>query len=198
MLFKPLSYKTLKGLPSAAALLVALLVANVAGAGATDLAAVGVAGWNTLPVAFSNGDGTFKATNFGVFSFPGWAATPGVQVVTGDFNGDGKTDLALVGVAGWNTIPVAFSNGDGTFRVTNFGVFSFPGWAATPGAKVVTGDFNHDGKTDLAAVGVAGWNTIPVAFSNGDGTFRATNFGVFTFPDCAATPGVQILTGNFR
>jgi hypothetical protein len=40
-------------------------------------------------------------------------------VLTGDFNGDGRTDIALTGVAGWVSVPVAFSNGDGTWRVTN-------------------------------------------------------------------------------
>ena len=53
-----------------------------------------------------------------VFS-PCPAATPGVQVLTGDFNGDGRTDIALTGVAGWASIPVALSNGDGTFQVVN-------------------------------------------------------------------------------
>jgi hypothetical protein len=40
-------------------------------------------------------------------------------VSTGDFNGDGKADLALTGGAGWTTIPVAFSRGDGNFNVAN-------------------------------------------------------------------------------
>jgi hypothetical protein len=39
----------------------------------------------------------------------------------------------------------------------------------------VTGDFDHDGKWDIALTGGDGWNTVPVAFSNNDGTFRVTN-----------------------
>jgi hypothetical protein len=54
-----------------------------------------------------------------------------------------NTDIALTGVSGWASIPVAFSNGNGTFNVTNKGVASFPGWAATANAKVLTGDFNE-------------------------------------------------------
>ncbi len=34
--------------------------------------------------------------------------------MTGDFSGNGRTDIALTGVAGWQSIAVAFSNGDGT------------------------------------------------------------------------------------
>ena len=40
----------------------------------------------------------------------GWAATPGVRVVTGDFNGDGRADVGLIRQeAGWGTVPVALS-----------------------------------------------------------------------------------------
>jgi hypothetical protein len=173
---------------------VKVLTGDFNGDGRTDIALVGGAGWATIPVAFSNGNGTFTVTNDGVANFPTWTATPGVKVLTGDFNGDGRTDIALVGGAGWATIPVAFSNGNGTFTVTNDGVANFPTWTATPGVKVLTGDFNGDGRTDVALVGGAGWATIPVAFSNGNGTFAVTNDGVANFPTWAATPGVKPLT----
>ena len=99
ILFAPLSYKALKQLLSAAVLLMLLLMAKI-NAATTDLAAFGVGGWSTIPVASSNGDGTFTVTNFGINAFPGWVSTPGVEVVTGDFNGDGRTDLAAFGVGG--------------------------------------------------------------------------------------------------
>jgi hypothetical protein len=78
-----------------------------------------------------------SVANINVGSFAGFAATPGVAVVTGDFNGDGKSDLAAYGGAGWASLPVAFSNGDGTFNVTNIGSASFASWAATPGVDIV-------------------------------------------------------------
>jgi acetaldehyde dehydrogenase (acetylating) len=176
-----------------------ILLANTISANAqrTNIALVGGAGWASIPVAFSNGNGTFFVANDGVVSFATWAATPGVQVLTGDFNGDGRTDIALVGGAGWGSIPVAFSNGNGTFNVTNSGVVSFASWEATPGVTALTGDFNGDGKTDIALVGGAGWASIPVAFSNGNGTFNVTNDGVPSFPAWEATPGVKALTGRF-
>src|SRR6478735_4752812 len=163
----------------------------------TDIVAFGGAGWGSIPVASSNGNGTFAVTNSAVANFPTWAATPGVKVLTGDFNGDGRTDLVAVGGAGWGSIPVAFSNGNGTFNVTNASVANFPTWAATPGVQVVTGDFDGDHRTDIVAIGGAGWGSIPVAFSNGNGTFNVTNDAVANFPTWAATPGVQLLTGDF-
>ncbi len=43
-----------------------------------------------------------------------------MQVVTGDFNGNGLTDIALVRQEpGWDSIPIAFANGDGTWNITN-------------------------------------------------------------------------------
>jgi hypothetical protein len=52
-----------------------------------------------------------------------------VKVVVGDFDGDGRTDLALTGVTGWATIPVALSNGDGSFTITNQNAPDFAAWA---------------------------------------------------------------------
>jgi hypothetical protein len=110
-------------------------------------------------------------------AFPGLATAPGATVVTGDFSGSGRTDIALVGGQGWNTVPVAFANGDGTWTIHNSGAPGFAGWAATPGATVVTGDFSGSGRTDIALVGGQGWNTVPVAFANGDGTWTIHNSG---------------------
>ena len=78
-------------------------------------------GWASIPVAFSNGDGTWNITNGGAPNFiPNWANQPGVRVVTGDFNGNRLTDIALVRqTPGWASIPVAFANGDGTWNITN-------------------------------------------------------------------------------
>jgi hypothetical protein len=106
--------------------------------------------------------------------FAGWATASGVQVVTGGFSGSGRTDIALVGGPGWNTVPVAFANGDGSWTITNDGAPGFASWA-TSGAKVVTGNFSGSGRTDIALVGGPGWNTVPVAFANGDGSWTITN-----------------------
>jgi len=166
------------------------------GDGKTDMALLGVAEWTTLPVAFSNGDGTYNVTNKAIDQFTAWAATPGVKIVTGDFNGNGKTDIALTGVAGWSTLPIAFSNGDGTFNVTNEPIDQFAAWASA-GPEVITGDFNGNGKIDIALTGVSGWTTLPVAFSNGDGTFNVTNSSIDQFGSWASS-GAKIVAGDFN
>jgi hypothetical protein len=183
------------------------VVGDFDGDGRMDIALAGGSSWNTVPVAFSNGDGTFRVTNARVPDFAAYATqgTSGwpAQMVATDIDGDGRTDLALVGglIPGttqpWNTVPVAFSNGDGTFRVTSLPLANFPVYAAQQGALAVAGDFNGDGRGDIALSGGKGWNTVPVAFSNGDGTFRVTNTNVASFP-VFATQGAQVLAGDYN
>ena len=101
-------------------------------------------GWNTIPVAFANGNGTWSITNAVAPNFiADWANQPGVRIVSGDFNGNGFTDLALVRqTPGWNTIPVAFANGDGTWTITNGQAPNFIGdWANQPGVRLQPGDY---------------------------------------------------------
>ena len=85
-------------------------------------------------------------------------------LVVGDFNRDGKQDIAVANGAG-NSVSIYLGNGDGTFQspanyVTAHG---FP-------VAVVAGDFNGDGKVDLAVV-LSRINQVSILLGNGDGTF---------------------------
>lgn len=173
------------------------VVGDFDGDGRDDIALTGPRGWSTLPIAFSGGIGHFSVTNNRLSNFPAWAATAGVKAVPGDFDGDGKGDIALTGPSSWGSVPVAFSNGDGTFHVTNQPLSSFPTWAATAGAQIVPGDFNGDGLSDIAITGPQGWATLPVALSRGDGNFSVTNQRLTSFPSWAATAGVKAIAGDF-
>ena len=101
------------------------------------------------------------------------------SVVTGDFNGDGKLDLAVLNVDS-NTISILIGNGDGTFQTAetvNSGV-NTSSLTFLLSVQLLLGDFNGDGKLDLAVVaGSNANNTVPaqmvVLLGNGDGTFQA-------------------------
>ena len=166
--------------------------------GYSDIAFVGGTGWDTVPIAFSYGNGTFRVTNETVPNIPAWAQTSGAKAVAGDYNEDGYSDIALVGGSGWGTIPIAFSYGDGTFRVTNEWVTNIAAWAQVSGAKPVPGDYNKDGFGDIALVGGSGWGTIPIAFSYGDGTFLVTNKSVSDIPAWAQVSGAKPVAGDYN
>jgi FG-GAP-like repeat len=83
------------------------------------------------------------------------------SLVAGDFNGDGKLDLAVSTGA---TLSILLGKGDGTFNVT-----TFPTTAQFVGT-LVTGDFNGDGKLDLAFPDPL-TNLVHLLLGNGNGTF---------------------------
>ncbi len=90
-----------------------------------------------------------------------WCNGSGQQLGTGDFNGDGKTDIYCHDYTTGYT-SVALSNGVGFLPATN--------WMATPfckgtGEQFGTGDFDGDGKTDIYCRNTVG--NIEVAISTG-------------------------------
>ncbi|SNS32827.1 Subtilase family protein [Geodermatophilus pulveris] len=102
---------------------------------------------------------------------------------------------------GWGTIPVAFATGDGGWTITNGAAPNFiPDWAHQPGVRLVAGDFNGNGLTDIALVRqTPGWGTIPVAFATGDGGWTITNGAAPNFiPDWAHQPGVRLAPGAYK
>jgi hypothetical protein len=183
---------------------VRLVPGDFNGNGLTDIALVRqTPGWASIPIAFANGDGTWNISNGAAPNFiPDWANQPGVRLVPGDFNGNGLTDIALVRqTPGWASIPIAFAKGDGTWNISNGAAPNFiPDWANQPGVRLVAGDFNDDGITDIALVRqTPGWASIPVAFANGDGTWKITNGAAPDFiPDWANQPGVRLAPGTYR
>ena len=93
----------------------------------------------------------------------------GAAVVTADFNRDGRADVAVHRSAGGsNPVGVLLGNGDGTFQPAR-NAPAGTSWGG-PGSLAV-GDFNADGRPDLATANDVG--TVSVLLGNGDGTFAA-------------------------
>jgi hypothetical protein len=128
----------------------------------------------SVSVLLGNGDGTFttKWTEDLTCLLPPFGAS-GLSVIAGDFNGDGKLDLGVL-FNGLNHIQVAIflGKGDGTFTYSQS-----LGGDDGAGAMVV-GDFNRDGKLDLAyPFNSLGYSDIYIWYGSSNGTFNFT-FGV--------------------
>jgi hypothetical protein len=148
------------------------LVGDVNGDGILDLAG------GAIEIALGNGDGTFRYGPFAAFVAYGGVAA------YGDFNGDGNLDIVFTEGTGRFVIPthlcVNFGNGDGTFHPGPcVGTFVDPkGQITVYPAQIVAGDFNRDGKLDMALAGGSSGPGMPVYMGKGDGSFQhARNFG---------------------
>ena len=139
-----------------------IVIADLNGDGKSDIAVVNQAD-NTVSVLLGNGNGTFQAPKItGALASDGFLGS----IVAADFNGDGKLDLAVpdyVG-AGAGQVAILLGKGDGTFQSPTF----LTSAGGSTGAAV--GDFNKDGKMDLAVANQFG--TINVFLGNGNGTFN--------------------------
>jgi hypothetical protein len=139
---------------------------------------------NEVMILLGNGDGTFSLAQNSTFAT---GANPWA-IVTADFNGDGKLDLAITNEED-DTVTVLLGNGDGTFTPA-------PGSPVTVGSgpyPIAVGDLNSDGKLDLA---VANQNdsTLSILLGNGDGTFTPAAGS----PVALSAPPVSVAIADFN
>jgi hypothetical protein len=130
--------------------------------GQVDLVALNFNGNNATHVStlLGNGDGTFgSSATYPVGSNP-------LGLVTADFNGDKKPDIATVNTLD-STVSVLFGVGGGKFGAAA----NFPVSSGQYGG-IVAADFNGDGYPDIATVNYSA-GTVSILLNQGDGTFAA-------------------------
>ena len=134
-----------------------LQASDVNNDGKLDLVSIGSLSFGDegVVVQLGNGDGTFQSPIVTALN------QPGVRMVLGDFNNDGRLDAV---VHDFELVWFLPGNGDGTFQAP-IGTF----FSGTIMNSFAAGDFNQDGKLDLA-VGNAG--QVRILLGNGDGTFQ--------------------------
>ncbi|MBZ5704867.1 MAG: FG-GAP-like repeat-containing protein [Acidobacteriia bacterium] len=154
----------------------AVVAADLDGDGKLDLALADNNSPGGLFILRGLGDGTFRA--FGHFLLHSGQS---FGLAAGDFNRDGKIDLALTN-GGANTADIFLNKGNGKFQPpVSFATRLGP-------SSIAVADLNGDGKLDLMVAGSA----ISVLLGNGDGTFQsAVNYSTGIGPK-------SVIAGDFN
>lgn len=143
------------------------VAADLNGDGRPDLAGSGFKG---VSIMFNNGNGTFAPK----IEVP--TVTYTQDVTTGDFNGDGKVDLAASLADPQLGLAVLLGTGNGNFGAPTY----YQNVSGFDAPYIVAGDLNNDAKLDLVIMhGMNCYNAaclpatvVTVMLGNGDGTFQ--------------------------
>jgi hypothetical protein len=131
---------------------ISMAVADFNGDGDLDLVTGNVTGnvtmLNEMSVLLGNGDGGFQWV-FNIQWYTGFEGSFPQDMELGDFDADGKLDLAVSIAHSDNLGDVSLWLGSGQENLFNGQIVLYPsgGYVAT---SMVTADFNRDGKADLA------------------------------------------------
>src|SRR5687768_12853623 len=129
-----------------------------------DLAVL--AGNNDVAVLINNKNGTFQnPVSHALSQLPG-------ALAVADVNGDGNPDL-IPQIRPDKKVLVLLGKGDGTFQAP-LSSSSNASENGTGPYAIITGDFDRDGKPDLALVD----ELLKIMKGNGDGTFGAPSYNV--------------------
>jgi FG-GAP-like repeat len=137
-------------------------------------------------ILLGNGDGRFQQPR--IITEPG-LRIPQYQVI-GDFNRDGFQDLVMaLGFGSQGLFEIRNGNGDGTFRAPTLYLVP-PSNSSISGGALASGDFNRDGRPDLA-LAIVGASPAFTSLVNSTGAATVTpSFGSVT-----ATPAT-IVSGS--
>lgn len=124
------------------------------------------AGWgtNTVSVWLNNGDGTFTPPNAYSLDHYGWE-----HLAVGDFNGDGRPDIAVTSGQGdmSKSLAMIYQQPDGSFGRQSYRATD-PYWGT---GGVAIGDINGDGRNDvIVSFGGNAPANIGVLYQQTDGT----------------------------
>jgi hypothetical protein len=139
----------------------AVAVADFNGDHLPDIA-VNIGTLNPL-IMLGQGGGEFGYTRGTPPASPNGAS----QLLTGDFNGDGKVDLLF---AAGNSVPdtVLYGNGDGTFTPA-----SISGYSNTLYGLASVADINNDGTTDFVQLG---YESLSILLGHRNNSFTISTF----------------------
>jgi hypothetical protein len=179
--------------------------ADLNGDNKTDLLVVTTtdqASTNDLYAFLSNGDGTFSAgpVTYNIFDNPDGGGAIPINLLAGDFNGDGKTDVTAteggaVGDAGYE-LELWLGDGTGNFKMS----YSDGG---QENLELMGADLNGDGISDLVGIANVCYSCanniseepyFTVYYGRSDGTVERTEVATTGYP--FGTPVVADFNGD--
>ena len=144
-----------------------------------------------VAILLGNGDGTFQSPT--IYSA---GAQYSLSIVSGDFNGDGKLDVAVMNQSA--SIGILLGNGDGTLQTA---VVTDTSSGVSSNYSMAPGDFNADGKTDIALVSQAptlGTGVVRIYLSGDGGTLTQSGSAVSTGGTAGPSNGMSIAVGDIN
>lgn len=133
---------------------------------------------SSITLQLGNGDGTFTAGAT-------FALTSLESIAAGDFNGDVNLDFAVISTSLPSSLNVFYGNGNGTFSEPLTQLL------AGRSMSLITGDFNLDGRDDLASVLESNQGNLQILAS------RTTPTNSFT-PIYFSVGGFSLPSAGFR
>ena len=128
---------------------------------------------NSIQIFRSNGS-QLDFVSSAVERVPGsWQFKPNDQFFVGDFNGDGKDEVAVFNGVDWVMpyLGLLVDDGNGGLRLIARYDGDIPGWGGfAANDKFYVGDFNGDGKKDLFVFNGRDWSMTYVAMLRSTGT----------------------------
>ncbi len=160
-------------------------IADFNGDGIPDLAFANEGATN-VTVMLGNGSGGFTPSASSPFDVGSSASF----VAAGDFNGDGKQDLAVAcGIT--NQVVILLGNGSGGFTTAS----GSPITVGTGPSSIAVADFNRDGKADIAVSNFGnGAGSVTILLGNGAGGFS----GAPGSPVAAGNGARSVASGDFN
>ena len=164
-----------------------MAVADFNNDGKLDVALIGYVSSSDFVIQIELGTGTGSFTKGQTIDL----GNAGVRGITaGDFNGDGKVDLAFIGTQ----VAIYQGSGTGTFTLAK----SIAATSQQP-VSVLVGDFNGDGKTDLV---VSDFQNLYVMWNTGSFNFTtvklaSNQYGILAVPVDVNQDGYTDLLGTY-
>jgi hypothetical protein len=142
-------------------------------------------------ILFGNGDGSLQGNDALLLNDSALSPT-----VSGDFNRDGATDVAIVSGSGTtDNLNILLNDGTGKFIRAHTYAMALQ----IDFASLATADLNHDGKLDLLFTTTeltTGVRDLNVMLGNGDGTFGAPSLVIPGIPGPVTNASIADFNGD--